>query len=125
MPSTTSYNAGDVVLVRFPFTDLSGSKKRPALVASSEAYHAFRGDRVLLLMHSTENTGSLAAKMRAYRARLRAAGLRPLQIWVPDIRRPGLADESRRQSLLASGSASDRDALAFINDAAEAGDPFS
>ena len=57
--------------------------------------------------------------MRADRARLRAAGLRPLEIWVPDIRRPGLADEARRQSLLASVSTSDRDALAFIDDAAD------
>ena len=76
-------------------------------------------------MHSTENTWSPSTKMRAYRARLRAAGLRPLQIWVPDIHRPGLADEARRQSLLASGSAADRDALAFINEAADTGDPLS
>lgn len=70
-------------------------------------------------MQTTENTPLPANKMRAYRARLRAAGLRPLQIWVPDIHRPGLADEARRQSVLASGTASDRDALAFIGDAAD------
>jgi mRNA interferase MazF len=31
----TTFEPGAVVLVRFPFTDLTGSKKRPALVVSS------------------------------------------------------------------------------------------
>jgi hypothetical protein len=31
MPSTTAYRRGDIVLVLFPFTDLSASKRRPAL----------------------------------------------------------------------------------------------
>ena len=32
------------------------------------------------------------------RAKLRAAGLRPIQVWVPDTRTPGFAEECRRQS---------------------------
>jgi hypothetical protein len=31
------------------------------------------------------------------RDKMRAAGLRPIQIWVPDTRAPGFADECRRQ----------------------------
>ena len=33
-----------------------------------------------------------------YRRRLREAGLRPVQIWVPDTRRPGFAEACREQS---------------------------
>ena len=34
------------------------------------------------------------------RAKLRAAGLRPIQIWVPDTTKPGFAEECRRESLV-------------------------
>ncbi|WP_429474079.1 antitoxin MazE family protein [Paraburkholderia sp. WSM4175] len=38
-------------------------------------------------------------RVRNHRNALRAAGLRPVQIWVPDTRRAGFAEECRRQSL--------------------------
>lgn len=31
---------------------------------------------------------------------MRAQGLRPVQIWVPDVRAPGFADEAHRQSVM-------------------------
>lgn len=37
-------------------------------------------------------------KTARYRERLRAQGLRPIQIWVPDTRSESLAEEVRRQS---------------------------
>jgi len=39
-------------------------------------------------------------KVRAHRARLRAQGLRPIQIWVPDVRAPGFRAEALRQAEL-------------------------
>lgn len=39
MPSTTRYKRGDVVLVPFPFTDLTSSKRRPALVISPDGFN--------------------------------------------------------------------------------------
>jgi len=38
-------------------------------------------------------------RMRAYRERLRAQGLRPVQVWLPDVRNRRFAAEARRQSL--------------------------
>jgi hypothetical protein len=74
-------------------------------------------------MQTTEYTKSPANKMRGYRSRLRAAGLRPVQIWVPDTRTPRLAKEARRQSLLASSSASEQEVSAFIDEVADLGGP--
>lgn len=37
-------------------------------------------------------------RMASYRQRMRAAGLRPVQIWVPDTRKPGFAEICRRQA---------------------------
>ena len=39
MPSTTTYRHGQVVVVNVPFTGQTGSKPRPALVVSVEAFH--------------------------------------------------------------------------------------
>ena len=47
MPSTTRYKRGDIVLVSFPFTDLSSSKRRPALVVSPESFNQTMQDVVL------------------------------------------------------------------------------
>ena len=52
MPTTTACNFGDVVLVRFPFTDQAGHKQRPAVVVSSAAYQRSRPDVILLAITS-------------------------------------------------------------------------
>ena len=44
-------------------------------------------------------TTPTAERVHKHRQSLRAAGLRPVQIWVPDTRRAGFAAECRRQSL--------------------------
>jgi hypothetical protein len=46
------------------------------------------------------------------------AGLRPVQIWVPDTRRPDFAEECRRQSRLAAqADMADTDMLRFMDEA--------
>ena len=51
-------------------------------------------------------------RVRKRRAALRAAGLRPVQIWVPDARKPGFAEECRRQSrIVAEADLADPDLL--------------
>jgi len=52
MPSTTSFSQGDVVLVPFPFTDLSAIKQRPALVLSPDRSNKVRPDLVVAAITS-------------------------------------------------------------------------
>jgi len=52
MPSTIGCSFGDVVLVHFPFTDHTASKKRPAVIVSSDAYHQSRPDVIVMAVTS-------------------------------------------------------------------------
>jgi Protein of unknown function (DUF3018) len=57
-----------------------------------------------------------AERVRRWRDKMRASGLRPVQLWVPDTRAAGFADECRRQSLAiaaAEATASGRDDAEF------------
>ncbi|MPT24564.1 antitoxin MazE family protein [Ancylobacter polymorphus] len=59
---------------------------------------------------------SVRARVQRRRDALRAAGLRPVQIWLPDTRRPGFADECRRQSRnVARADLADQDVQSFID----------
>ena len=58
--------------------------------------------------------------MASYRRRMREAGLRPLQIWVPDTRAAGFAEKCRKQSLaIARSDAAGKDAQKFIDETYE------
>lgn len=63
--------------------------------------------------------GNYPARHRAYRERLRARGMRPLVLWVPDTRLPGFDAEMERQLALVEGDAADRDTLEFIEAVAD------
>jgi hypothetical protein len=57
-------------------------------------------------------------RVQKRRDALRAAGLRPVQIWIPDTRRPGFSQECRRQSLVvAATDATDHDLDVFMETA--------
>ena len=43
-------------------------------------------------------------RVSEYRARMRARGMRQINLWVPDTQAPGFAKECRRQSLLVAKS---------------------
>lgn len=65
-------------------------------------------------MPTTRSTNS-RDKVRAHRARLRRRGLRPVQIWVPDVRSPAFAREAHRQSALVASAPSEQDEQRFID----------
>lgn len=58
-------------------------------------------------------------RVNKHRAALRAAGLRPVQIWVPDTRHAGFAEECRRQSLALRGDAHEQEMLDWLAAAAD------
>jgi hypothetical protein len=56
-------------------------------------------------------------RVQKHRDALRMAGLRPVQIWVPDTRRPDFAEECQRQSRLVAKADASTDFDALSNDA--------
>ena len=58
-------------------------------------------------------------RVHKHRAKLRAAGLRPVQLWVPDRRRSDFVDECRRQSLLLRNDTQEENVLCWLADAAD------
>ena len=52
MPTTTTFEFGDVILVPFPFTNQTTTKRRPAVVVSSADYHQQRPDLILMAITS-------------------------------------------------------------------------
>ena len=54
-------------------------------------------------------------KVQEHRDRLRAQGLRPIQIWVPDVRAASFRAEAHRQSAAVAASAHAAEDQAFID----------
>ncbi len=66
-------------------------------------------------MPTSSPTNPSRQKVQAHRDRLRAQGLRPIQIWVPDTTAPRFAAEAHRQSLAVATSPQAADDQAFID----------
>lgn len=73
-------------------------------------------------MATRTKPSSSREKVRAHRERLRKQGLRPIQIWVPDVRSPKFAKEAHRQSLAVAKSPQEKDDQAFIDSVSDWGD---
>jgi hypothetical protein len=58
-------------------------------------------------------------RVQQHRDRLRRAGLRPIQLWVPDTRRPGFAEECRRQSALLADDPLEGDTIEWLQAVAD------
>jgi mRNA interferase MazF len=58
------YEFGDVVLVRFPFTNQAAFKQRPAVVVSNHAYNTSRPDVVIMAITSQLRSPSAPGETR-------------------------------------------------------------
>jgi Protein of unknown function (DUF3018) len=66
-----------------------------------------------------DNSTSSRDKVRAHRDRLRSQGLRPVQIWVPDVRARAFIAAARKQSRAVAASSAEGADQAFIDAASE------
>ena len=67
-----------------------------------------------MTMHRDRKQGT-RDKVRTYRERMRARGLRPIQIWVPDTRTASFREEAHRQSLAVARSEGAREDQSFVD----------
>lgn len=58
---------------------------------------------------------SVIERVQKHRSALRASGLRPIQIWVPDTRQKGFAAECHRQSLLLQSDPHEQETLEWLS----------
>ena len=73
-------------------------------------------------MSATNRKRDSRNKVRTYRERMRARGLRPIQIWVPDTRTAAFRTEAHRQSLAVAQSALARQDQDFVDAVSDRGD---
>ena len=66
-------------------------------------------------MRARAGSKSSREKVRKHRKRLRQQGLRPIQIWVPDMRSPAFATEAHRQSRAVARSSYANEDQGFID----------
>jgi len=102
----TGSESGDLVLVSSPFTDQSATKRRPAVVVSSTAYHRERPDLVILAV--TSQLRPVAGVGEAAITQWKEAGLLR-----PSVFKPVLATIERGLVLRTLGRLADEDRAAL------------
>jgi hypothetical protein len=65
---------------------------------------------------------SIKERVSSFRSRQRAAGFKSVQIWIPDPKAPGFAEECRRQSLVIAKDAEELNDLEMYAEIADWGD---
>lgn len=70
---------------------------------------------------STSQTKRTRERVDEHRRRLRQQGLRPIQIWAPDVRSPSFKREAHRQSLAVATGPQAREDQAFIDAVSDLG----
>ncbi len=82
MPSMTPFEFGDIILVPFPFTDQSTTKKRPAVVISSKAYNTERPDLIIMAVTSqikpTSTIGEIIVQQWQEAGLLKPSAIKPV-----------------------------------------------
>ena len=64
-------------------------------------------------------SATTAERVQKHRDNLRKKGLKPVQIWVPDVRKDGFSDECKRQALMVKDLDKEINIDAFIEDASD------
>lgn len=95
------FEFGDVVLVPFPFTDQSSTKKRPAVVISSQEYNSERPDLIVMAVTSQVRSES---RFEFLLEDWQAAGLLKLSV-----AKPVITTIEKRLVLKSLGRLSERD----------------
>ena len=68
MKDGTTYKQGDIVLIPFPYSDLTGVKQRPALIISNEMLNKTQ-DRICCLITSNETGDGITIENKHFRDR--------------------------------------------------------
>jgi mRNA interferase MazF len=107
MPTTIGFDFGDIVLVPFPFTDQTATKRRPAVVVSSTAYHQQRPDVILMAVTSQVRSpagfGEMDIEHWQKAGLLKPAVVKPVMATVEKrlvLRKLGKLEETDRKNLL-------------------------
>lgn len=66
-------------------------------------------------MTAPKDEPTVTGRVRSYRKRMRDRGMRPIQMWVADVRAPEFAVEAHRQSAAVAASAQAADDQAYID----------
>jgi mRNA interferase MazF len=106
MQPTMTFEFGDIVLVPFPFTSQTTSKRRPAIVVSSRAYNSARPDIVVMAVTSQIRPapvfGEVWIGQRQAAGLLKPSAIKPVFATLEQtlvIRRPGALDAGDRIAL--------------------------